>query len=167
MAKTYEEITAEIIDKIKPKVKAVDHRLVEQDILDYAKDIQDSIPTGIIQSNVSMLISWIADRNYNVSTTIPDGKTLLSVQCFLQCKVANNGFIVGDIVTAPTPYPQDSGRTAAQGIGLQFKVNDPTSIKVITNDHITIMTAYNATSGANGNNVLVNPSDWSIRLVIF
>jgi hypothetical protein len=166
MAKTYDEITAEIIDKIKPLVKAEDHRQVEQDILDYAKEVKDSIPTGVIQSNVSMLISWIADRNYNVATTIPEGKTLISVQCFLQCKSANNGFIVGDIITAPTPYPVDSGRTAAQGIGIQFKTDDPTSVKVITNDQITIMTSYNATTNAPGGNISVTPANWSIRLVI-
>jgi hypothetical protein len=84
----------------------------------------------------------------------------------LECKTANNGFAVGDIVTAPTPYPVDSGRTAAQGIGVQFNNLNIDTIKVMVNDQIIIMTAYDGTTDAGVSNISISTSDWKIKLFV-
>lgn len=123
-------------------------------------------PITFALQKVVMLTSFIADRNYYVYTGLTFGNTMTSVIAMLVCKVANNGFSVGDCVTAPTPYPQDSGRTSAQGIGVQFNTNDYSVVYVMTNDEMHIMTSFNPQGGAVANNVKITPSQWSIKLII-
>lgn len=123
-------------------------------------------PITFALQKVVMLTTFAADRNYYVYTGLTFGNTMTSVIAMLVCKVANNGFSVGDCVTAPTPYPQDSGRTAAQGIGVQFNTNDYSVVYIMTNDEMHIMTSFNPQGGAVANNVKITPSQWSIKLII-
>lgn len=167
MAKTLTEIRKNVALKLanESDITAEEHREIENDILDYIEVLEAFIP----KFKVLMLDSFTTDRNYSVNTDLVLPKIITSVLAMLVCKNANNGFAVGDVVTAPTPYPSDNGRTSAQGIGVQYNNSSPGSIKVMVNDQITIMTPYNAASGAIANNVLLSGGamvNWSIKLII-
>lgn len=141
-------------------IMPVEHRAVEMALLNYIKS-KPSI-------KVLNLDLFTTDRNYSVLTRLVGGSTIVGVSVMLECKTANNGFAVGDIVTAPTPYPADSGRTSAQGIGVQFNSN-PDTIKVMTNDQITIMTHYNNEVNAPANNLIISGAstgNWKIKLLV-
>lgn len=148
-----------------PEIEAEDHREVENAIVDF---IVGNVAT-VAKSKVLLLETFSADRNYSVSTELPVSAVIDSVVAMLVCKYENNGFYPGDVVTAPTPYPQDSGRTSAQGIGVQYNNESNSTIKVMVNDQLCIMTAYNAAGGANANNVLITgvaTGNWSIKLIV-
>ena len=122
-------------------ILAEKHREVESKIMDYV--VQEL--KKVEKTKELLLESFTTDRNYSLPTGFPVGAVICRVQVMLVCKNPNNGFVVGEHVTAPTPYPQDSGRTAAQGIGIQYDQVNNASVKVMVNDQVTIMTAYNAT----------------------
>jgi len=148
-------------------IQATEHREVENAIIDYLEALESSSSNA--KSKVVTLDSFTTDRNYSVATDLASPKVITGVFVMLECVTANNSFSVGDIVTAPTPYPTDSGRTAAQGIGVQFNNTNPNSVKVMVNDQLTIMTAYNSASGAIANNVIFSggaTANWKIRLII-
>lgn len=147
------------------EIPAEDHRAVENKIVDFI--VQENAKNT--KSKVLLLETFSADRNYSVATELPVSAVIDSVVAMLVCKNANNGFYPGDVVTAPTPYPQDSGRTSAQGIGVQYNNESNSTIKVMVNDQLCIMTAYNAAGGANANNVLITgvaTENWSIKLIV-
>jgi len=102
---------------------------------------------------------------HTVATALPSNATILGVNAFLECKVAVNGFNVGDIVTAPTPYPKDQGRTNRQGVGVQW--NGYTNIRVMIADEITIMNAYvsEATTGTYQFNGAAT-ANWKVVLIV-
>lgn len=138
----------------------VEHRAVEMALLNYIH----SKPSVKVLS----LDLFTTDRNYSIATGITAGSTIVGVAVMLECKTANNGFAVGDIVTAPTPYPTDSGRTSAQGIGVQYN-SQPDTVKVMTNDQITIMTPYNDAVNAVANNISISGAatgNWKIKLYV-
>lgn len=146
-------------------IPAVDHRAVENKIMDFV--VQEL--AKVAKSKVLSLDSFTTDRNYSVATELPNSAVIDSVVVMLVCKTANNSFSAGDVVTAPTPYPQDSGRTSAQGIGAQYNNFSNSTIKVMVNDQVTIMTAYNGTANAVANNVIISGSgtaNWSIKLIV-
>ena len=148
-----------------PVISAKDHRDVENKVLDF-----------IVQENAKLARSievtldvFTTNRNYSVPTGLAASAVITSVMVMLVCKTANNSFYVGDVVTAPTPYPRDGGRTSAQGIGVQYNVATSASVKVMVNDEVTIMTAYNAAPGADANYMIFSGSqsaNWSIKLII-
>lgn len=147
------------------EIPAVDHRAVENKIMDYVE--QEF--AKVTKSKVLYLDVFTTDRNYSVATGLPDGAVIDGVIAMLECKTSNNGFGEGETVTAPTPYPADSGRTAAQGIGVQFNKLDSSSVKIMVNDQVTIMTAYNAAVNANANNVILSggaTGNWKIKLIV-
>jgi hypothetical protein len=139
-------------------ITPAEHRDVEIALLNYAK-LKPSI-------KVLSIDTFITNRNYSVDTGLATGSIILEAIAMLECKTANNGFAVGDIVTAPTPYPVDSGRTAAQGIGVQFNNLNIDTIKVMVNDQIIIMTAYDGTTDAGVSNISISTSDWKIKLFV-
>lgn len=146
-------------------IHALEHREVNDEIFNYLENLENSIA----KSKVVTLDSFVTDRNYSVATGLAAGKVITSVVVMMECKVSNNGFAIGDVVTAPTPYPADSNRTSAQGIGVQYNNANPDVVRVMTNDQITIMTAYNPASGAIANNVLLSGgalANWKIKLII-
>ncbi|WP_281225360.1 hypothetical protein [Flavobacterium aquiphilum] len=146
-------------------IQASEHREVENAIVDYIEALQSTIA----KSKVVTLDSWTTDRNYSVATGLSSGAVIAGVLVMLVCKNVNNGFSIGDTITAPTPYPEDSHRTSAQGIGVQFNNLNPATINVMVNDQITIMTVYNPAPSAIANNVIFSGSatnDWKIQLVI-
>lgn len=160
MAKTLTEIRENVAIKLADEsdIEAFEHREIENDILDYIEALEGSIP----KFKVLMLDSFTTDRNYSVATGLVSSKVINTVSVLLVCKAANNGFAVGDIVNPPSPYVNG-------GIGVQFRLEDPTAVKVMTNDEIWIMTAYNATSGAPANNLMIkggSSANWSIKLII-
>jgi hypothetical protein len=138
-----------------------EHRAVEIALLNYIHS-KPSI-------KVLNLDLFTTDRNYSVPTGLVAGRTITGVVVMLECKTANNGFAVGDIITAPTPYPVDSGRTSAQGIGVQYNNSQPDTVKVMTNDQITIMTPYNDVANAIANNIIISGAatgNWKIKLYV-
>ncbi|WP_281322002.1 hypothetical protein [Flavobacterium aestivum] len=146
-------------------IQATEHRDVEYAILDYIENLENSIT----KSKVVMLDSFLTDRNYSVTTGLASPKVITGVLAMLVCKAANNGFAEGDTVTAPTPYPQDSGRTSAQGIGVQYNNVNPDVVRVMVNDQLTIMTPYDSAANAIANNVIFSgaaTANWSIKLII-
>lgn len=148
-----------------PEIQAEDHREVENVIMDF---IVAGLAT-VSKSKVLMLETFGANSNYSIATGLPVSSVIDSVVVMLVCKNSNNGFAAGDVVTAPTPYPQDSGRTAAQGIGVQYNNFSNSTVKVMVNDSITIMTVYNSTPGADANNIQITGSataNWSIKLIV-
>jgi hypothetical protein len=119
-----------------------------------------------IMSNVTLLTSWALDSNRIITNNIDISLyEIIMVTAQLQCVLSYNGFSSGDIVTSPTPYPTDSGRTAGQGIGIQYRSSSPL-IRVIINDQVTIMTPYS--NNANGGTIFIESFDvskWNIRLI--
>jgi hypothetical protein len=148
-------------------IQASEHREVENAIIDYLEALESSSSNA--KSKVVTLDSFTTDRNYSVATGLVSPRVITSVLVMLECVTANNGFVEGDVVTAPTPYPQDSGRTSAQGIGVQFNNINPDTVKVMVNDQLTIMTVYNSGGGALAGNVLFSggaTANWKIKLII-
>lgn len=82
-------------------IPAVDHRAVENKIMDFI--VQEL--GKVAKSKVLSLDSFTTDRNYSVATELPNSAVIDSVIVMLVCKTANNSFSAGDVVTAPTPYP--------------------------------------------------------------
>jgi len=147
------------------EITALEHREVELAIVDYI----DNIITTIPKIKVLTFDVFSVDRNYTMATDIPANSVITGVLLMLECKVANNGFVVGDTVTAPTPYPADNGRTSAQGMAVQYNNFNPEVLKIVINDQLTIMTAYSPTGGATGGNVLISgsaTSNWVIKIFI-
>ena len=141
-------------------ILAEKHREVEMALLGYIK----SKPSVKILT----IDSFTTDINYSVNTGLVIGSTISGVIVALECTGAHEGFAIGDIVTASTPYPSDKGRTSAQGIGVQYNSN-PSTVKVMVNDQLTIMTAYNPASGAIANTVIFSGSgcaNWKIKLYV-
>lgn len=138
-------------------IKPEEHRAVEIAIVDFCDK----------KTKILTLESFTTDRNYSVNTGIAEGNIITGVRVMLECKNNNNGFVAGDHVTAPTPYPKDSGRTNAQGIGIQY--NGVASIRIMVNDEICLMTPYNSSPNANANNLLLSGSEtdnWKIKLYV-
>lgn len=106
------------------------------------------------------------NRNYSLATELPDGSTITGAIAMLECKIANNGFSVGDTVTAPTPYPVDNGRTSEQGIGVQYTNVDNSTIKVLVADQVHVMAAYSAALNAPANTFLITPTDWKLKVFV-
>lgn len=161
---TENEVRTFIAEKLAgdSEIEASEHRDVENKIMDYlVQEIKK-----VAKSKVLVLESFNVDRNFIMDTGLTEGFIIDSVVVMLVCKSSNNGFVPGDVVTSPTPYPQDSGRTASQGIGVQYNNADPSKIKLIINDQVTIMTAYNSGSGAAANNIVITASNWSLKLIV-
>jgi hypothetical protein len=126
----------------------------------------DDIGT-IVKTKVVKLDSWVQNRQFTVFTGLASGSVMQAVNVFLECKISNNGYSVGDIVTAPTPYPTDSGRTAEQGIGVQFKGSVHDLFRVLVLDQVTIAQAWTI-DGATANHVIIgDTTQWAVRFVIF
>lgn len=146
-------------------IRAVEQREVVTAII----DILEAQTATVHKSKVLTLSNFTTDRNYSVATEIPVGSTITGVFAMLECVAVNNGFAIGDRVTAPTPYPSDNGRTSAQGIGVQFNNANSSTVKVMVNDQLTIMTPYSAVALANANNVLLSggaTANWVIKLFV-
>lgn len=129
------------------------------------KAIIDNV-ANVLKSKVVKLNSWSLDSQFTVFTGFTGSEVIMGMSCFLECTVANNGFSIGDVITAPTPYPADSGRTAAQGIGFQFKESVNNLFRVLVNDQVCVMQAWTV-DGAIANPIFIsNTSQWAIRFVI-
>lgn len=122
---------------------------------------------GGVKSKVLKLNSWSLDRQFTVPTGFTGSEVIIGINAFIECTTANNGFVVGDIVTAPTPYVEDAGRTAAQGIGFQFKQSEKTLFRVLVNDQVVVMQSWTS-DGATANNFNIgNPTQWALRFIVF
>lgn len=146
-------------------IPAEKHREVENKIIDYV--VQEF--AKVAKSKVLLLEAFTTDRNYSVATGLPSGVKIDSVVVMLVCQIANSGFNVGDTVNASTSYPADNGRTAAQGIGVQYNNVDSSSIKVVVNKQVTIMSSYNSASNATAGNILmsgINMNNWFMKLIV-
>lgn len=147
------------------EIAALEHREVELALVDYI----DGLVASIQKIKALKLDFFAVDRNYSLPTTLPVGAVIMGVTAMLECRVANNGFVVGDTVTAPTPYPNDSGRTAAQGIGVQYNGSSNDTVKIVISDQVTIMTPYSAVANAPTQNIIISgsaTSNWSIKLFV-
>lgn len=123
--------------------------------------------SGGIKSQIFKLNSWSLDRQFTVSTGFSGTQTILGITAFLECTTANNGFAIGDIVTAPTPYPEDGGRTPAQGIGVQFKESQRSLFRVLVNDGVWVMRPWTS-DGATADPIeITNPTQWALRFIMF
>lgn len=109
-----------------------------------------------------------ADRHYSIPTLLETNEIITGAYAMLECKVANNGFSVGDIVTAPTPSPEDEGRTAAQGIGLQYSNIDKANVKVLINDAIWIMMPFSAVANSLATTLQITAtiSNWKLKVFL-
>ena len=148
-----------------PPIDADAHREVENKIMDFV--VQENAKNT--KTKVLMLESFSCDRNYSVSTSLPLSAVIDSVQVMLVCKADNNGFVIGDTVTAPTPYFRSGQITTDNGIGVQFNNINNSVIRIMVNDRLVVMTAYNPASGALANciNIIgVDAAKWSIKLII-
>lgn len=147
------------------EIPATDHRAVENKIMDYV--VQEF--GKVAKSKELLLETWTTERNYSINTGLPAGAKITSVVAMLVCKMMNNDFVVGQVVTSPTPYPADSGRTYQQGIGVQYNEADSSSVKVVVSKQVTIMSAFDPTSGAGTWYVIlsgVNTSNWGLKLIV-
>lgn len=149
-----------------------EHREVEHEIVNYLATVPGGsgsgggVGGGQLFTKIVYLNSWQPDRQYTVATGIPTG-TILWVHVDFECVNANNGFTAGDIIDTPRAYPEDSGRTAAQGVGVQYKAGTPSSIHFSTNDGVWAMSAWVGDGQVGGNfNIGANSGNWKIRFVI-
>lgn len=122
--------------------------------------------TNSVKSKVVKLNSWSLNRQFTAFTGLASGNVIQGINCFLECTVANNGFAIGDVVTAPTPYPTDSGRTSEQGIGVQFKESVHDLFHVLVLDQITIAQAWTVDGSSANHFIIPNTTQWAIRFVI-
>lgn len=117
---------------------------------------------------VCFLTSWARDRYYSVPTGLPSTATsIISGSIKLQCKVANRNYIVGDIITAPTPYPTDSGRTAEQGMSLDYWYAINTVYVHITDGVFALYATGTTPGGSTVDSFSVDPAQWNIRIELF
>lgn len=122
--------------------------------------------TNVLKNKIIKLSSWSLDNQFTVFTGFTGSEVIMGVSCFLECTTANNGYAVGDIITAPTPYPIDSGRTSSQGIGVQFKESVNNLFHVLINDQICVMQAWTVDGAIANTFFITSTSQWAIRLVI-
>ena len=108
----------------------------------------------------------LLDRNYSINTELPVDSTITGAIVMLECKIANNNFAVGDVTTAPTPYPVDNGRTSEQGIGLQYTNVDNSTIKVMLSDQVHIKHGYIATADYPTNTLNIDPANWKLKVFV-
>lgn len=149
-----------------------EHREVEHELINYLETVPGGsgsgggVSGGQLFTKIVYLDVWQQDRQFTVATGIPSG-TIIWVHVDLECVIANNNYQVGDIIDTPRAYPTDSGRTAGQGLGVQYKAGTPSQIHLITNDGVWAMTAWTS-DGQPGDvfNVGASPSNWKLRLVI-
>jgi hypothetical protein len=111
-----------------------------------------------IQVLIQYLPIWQFDYQHSLAPAL-SGSTIISAIPYLECTTANNGFIIGDIVTVNTP--EGDG-----GIGVQYNNSTPTVMHVLVGDTVTIMEAYTAV-GDIANPITPIPADFKIRVVIF
>jgi hypothetical protein len=109
------------------------------------------------------LTTWAKDRMYSITVSVPGATSILSATARLQCKVANNNYGVGDIITAPTPYPTDSGRTAEQGISVAYWGASSVLYVMITDGVWALWTTNSGTVDT----FSVDPAKWNIRVEVF
>jgi hypothetical protein len=121
---------------------------------------------GIVKMKVVKLDSWLQDRQFTVFTGLPSGAIIQGINVFLECKVSNSGYSAGDVVTAPTPYPTDGGRTAEQGIGVQFKESVYDLFRVLVLDQVTIAQAWTVNGSTADDVIIGDASQWALRFVI-
>lgn len=149
------------------------HREVEDEIINYMATLSGggnpapgSIPNAQMYTVIKYIESWQADKQYEVLTDISTGQ-IVTVHLDLECKSSNNGFSQGDIIDTPRAYPEDSGRTAAQGMGVQYRANTVDKVYVSTNDGVWAMSSFAGVGQPGGNfNVGASSSSWRIRVVI-
>jgi hypothetical protein len=129
---------------------------------------QINVPTATsVQSAVVSIGTWSTNWQTTVSTTLASGKNILSITPFLECTTANNGYLVGDILTVSTPENNDSGGLSDGGIGVQFNNSNSTSMGVVVNDRVVIQVNANGSTGVAGQPFTVTTyAQWAIRLVI-
>lgn len=146
-------------------IEAGEHRAIENALIDYI----EALETSVSKSKVLMLNTFTTDNYYSVPTSLPVGAIISSVVVMLVCKIANFGYGIGDTVTPSAPYPTDPGRTAAQGIGVQYNNSNNSQIRVAVNDQVTIMTSYDYTPGVAAGTVQLSGSltaFWSVKLIV-
>lgn len=131
--------------------------------------VKSKIPsiTGLVQVKYVELTSWTVDRQYTISSGLTASDTIHQVVPFFRCIVANNDLSPNDMITTPTPYPEDSGRTNSQGIGVQFKPAGNLPIHILVNDGVYAMKGWVADGNqADPFDIGAVASQWAIRLVI-
>jgi len=125
---------------------------------------------SVIQVTTVTISSPAMDTGYGIPTGLTVSNTIWSVVPFLYCNNANNGYNVGDMITAPTPETNDSGGLTDSGIGVRFNasVYDYVSFSVNNRVDINVPHALDGTSGIPiGNPVtLTSLADWAVKLVI-
>ncbi len=150
-------INENIANNIEGGIDPLDDRAVRNSIVNYLNN-----NTGTtLKSKVVTLGSFEANRNYILPLSLPVGGTSYrSIDVDLLCKIANNGYSIGDIVKPPAPYVNG-------GVGIQYNDNDLSIVKIMIHNEIWITTAYNPAPAATVGNLLINPTQWSIRLTIY
>jgi len=123
-----------------------------------------------VQAITVTVSSPAMDTGYGVATGLISGNVILSVVPFLYCNNTNNGYDVGDMITAPTPETNDSGGLTDSGIGVRFNssVYDYVSFSVNNRVDINVPHALDGTSGIPIANpvTLTSLTDWAVKLVI-
>lgn len=151
MAKTYEQIVNEITTKIVPKVTAANHRSVDKDILDYAKEIKD---TNIKHVTLNHTTAW--SGTINIPNTIPLNSTILMMQAFVVAKRTITGVAsVGTIISIANGFDlKDSGRTPSQGLAIYFNP-EHSDLQLKLGEQLTI-----------GHDLGATDTDFTIRISI-
>jgi hypothetical protein len=124
----------------------------------------NQMPSSVVQIAKKTISGWLANRQSSfTSISNPSYYMVEEVRAVLICKVANNSYAVGDKATILNgQYPTDSGRTAGQGITIQFSESG-TFINYSIGEQLTIA---NKVSGTNAYFV-VSPSQWDIVFNIY
>jgi hypothetical protein len=130
-----------------------------------------SVSTGV--SNTSLLIkayrgtvSWVGNQSgvAFIGNNLA-GLQILDITAKLICKVANNGYSVGDFSSIMNgQYPIDAGRTAGQGINIQG-VTTAGAISFSLGEQLTISIKRSGASQANSY-FSASPSQWDIEFIV-
>jgi hypothetical protein len=142
-----ENIANDVVGGIDP----ADDRAVRNSIINFLANLT----APALKYKVVTLATFLKDNFYTVPTTIIDGATIISATCMLVCKVANNGWVIGDIITPSDPDASTSG--------MAVKFNSTiTSVDVLISNNLQTLKK----NGTFSDNIEVVPAQWSVKITI-
>jgi hypothetical protein len=151
IAQLHDIVNENIANDVVGGIDPTDDRAVRNSIINFLANL-----TGpALKYKVVTLTTFLKDNFYTVPTTITDGTTILYASYMLVCKVANNGWAVGDTITASAPDASTSG--------MAVKFNSTiTSVDVLISNNLQSLKK----TGLFSDNFEVVPAQWSIKITI-
>ncbi len=122
--------------------------------------------SGVVKSSVIYLGTWQKDRKYTLTHGISSYTAMIAVIVQMECRVADGGYAVGDLVTAQSRgQDQDGNNDYDYGIGVRWKSTGSSTINVFCGDRVLL--AYGPGDPATNNDAYnIDPARWYVRLLM-